>query len=127
MKLKTIKILGFVAFLCLFLTVNITVSKLTTASGEFQFSTYFGGSDDESQEDGNDLGKMSVELDKDDNIIVVGRTRSTDYPVTLTIPGQFAEIQTYLFRNLVQMGIHSNFLPFLREQERIGVLILIVT
>lgn len=87
MRQKIIKILGFVAFLCLFLTVNITVSKLTAASGEFQFSTYFGGTDDESQEDGNDLGKMSVELDKDDNIIVVGRTHSTDYPVTLTIPG----------------------------------------
>ena len=87
MKRKTMKILGFAIFISLFLTINITVSKFTAATGDFQFSTYFGGSGDESQEDTNDLGKMSVEVDTDDNIIIVGRTRSSDYPVTLTIPG----------------------------------------
>ncbi|MHA1111478.1 MAG: SBBP repeat-containing protein [Promethearchaeota archaeon] len=86
MKRKIMKILSFLLSVSLFLTINITVSKLTAAAGVFQFSTYFGGTDDESQEDANDLGKMSVEVDKDGNIIVVGRTHSTDYPETLSIP-----------------------------------------
>ncbi len=86
-KTKSMKILNFTLFLGLILLVNITVTQFTAASTNFHFSTYFGGSQNESQDDTNDLGKMSIEVDNDDNIIVVGRTFSSNYPVTYAIPG----------------------------------------
>jgi hypothetical protein len=84
---KISKITSFSLLIIFLITINITVIQLTAAAGNIQFSTYFGGTDDESQEDENDMGKMSIEVDKEDNLIIVGRTHSSDYPVTLTIPG----------------------------------------
>ncbi len=81
------KILSFAIITSLFLTLNLNVIHLTAATGVIQFSTYFGGTSDESQEDVNDLGKMSLEVDKDDNLIIVGRTYSSDYPQSSIIPG----------------------------------------
>ena len=73
--------------ICIYLSLNTSIIQFTAAKDDFQFSTYYGGSFDDSYEDPYDLGKMSLEIDKDDNIIIVGRTRSLDFPVTYTIPG----------------------------------------
>lgn len=48
---------------------------------QLNFSTFFGGSDDEQYSDIADLGRCDITLDSQDNIIIVGRTESTDLPV----------------------------------------------
>lgn len=46
------------------------------------FSTYFGGSNEEYRKNSEDLGISGVAVDSNDNIIVVGRTSSTDFPTS---------------------------------------------
>ncbi|MHA1306409.1 MAG: SBBP repeat-containing protein [Candidatus Heimdallarchaeota archaeon] len=48
---------------------------------QMNFSSYFGGSGDEQYSDAADVGRCDMILDSDDNIIIVGRTSSTDLAV----------------------------------------------
>lgn len=58
------------------------VSKLNASGTDLVFSTYLGGTGDE-----NIIGKQDVATDLDDNIYVVGRTASEDFPVQNPLQG----------------------------------------
>lgn len=53
---------------------DVTISKFTPDGSGLIFSTYFGGN-------GNDWA-TSVKVDSNDNILIVGTTTSTDFPVS---------------------------------------------
>ena len=60
------------------------IAKLASAGNELVFSTYFGGSRDESPslvDVGTRLYKMGVDIDGAGNIYMVGTSDSTDFPV----------------------------------------------
>jgi hypothetical protein len=87
--------------------IDVTITKYTSA-GEMLFSTYYGGN-------GNDWA-TGVELDSEENIIVTGTTRSSDFPLVnayqstlggpsdafvlkLSLDGQTVYFATYLGGN----------------------------
>ena len=94
---KKVLTISIVTVLLVTLSISINEQVLVSANDEndltdnifdanvlrpeqLNFSTFFGGSDDEQYSDMADTGKCDITLDSEDNIIIVGRTESTNLP-----------------------------------------------
>lgn len=83
------------------------VSKLTADGSDLVFSTFFGGSDDE-----NLTGRQDIAVDGSDNIYVVGKTLSIDFPTLHPVQSQLMGGEDAFVAKFSSQGtlIHSTYL-----------------
>ncbi len=83
------------------------VSKLTADGSDLVFSTFLGGSDDE-----NLIGRRDIATDSSDNIYVVGRTRSDDFPLRNAVQDTYQGVQDAFVAKFGPQGslVYSTYL-----------------
>ncbi len=94
------------------------VSKLTPDGSDLVFSTFLGGADDD-----NLTGRQDIAVDGSDNIYVVGKTLSTDFPTLHPVQSELSGGEDAFVAKFSSQGdlIHSTYLGGSEDDRGQGI------